>query len=130
MKKKDLERYIQEGVIEYIGELDDVRPALASCHAFVLPSYHEGRPRTIQEALAIGRFVVTTDAPGCRDAVEDGVTGALVPARDAAALASCLCKLILAADSWADKPEVYRRYAELRYDSEAISRQIFELISD
>lgn len=76
-----------EGAIEYTGPLKDVRPALARCHAHVLPSYREGLPRTNLEAMALGRPVLTTDVPGCRQCVEPGKNGLLVTVRDAQALA-------------------------------------------
>ncbi len=79
-----------EGLVEYLGVTDDVRPYLADCTAFVLPSYREGLPRTVMEAMAIGRPVIATDVPGCRDAVENGVTGFLVTPRDVQALAGAM----------------------------------------
>jgi glycosyltransferase involved in cell wall biosynthesis len=76
-----------EGVIEYLGSADDVRPALADSDCVVLPSYREGLPRSLLEAAAMGKPCITTDAPGCRDAVVDGVTGFICPVRDAGGLA-------------------------------------------
>lgn len=76
----------RNGGVDYIGPLADVRPALAEASVFVLPSYREGTPRTVLEAMACGRPVITTDVPGCRETVEDGVSGVLVPPRDATAL--------------------------------------------
>lgn len=85
-----------EGAVEYLGETRDVRPFIAACSVYVLPSfYREGTPRTILEALAMGRPVVTTDAPGCRETVVPGVNGFLVPPRDVAALAAALERFIL-----------------------------------
>lgn len=78
----------REGTIEFVGRVSDVRPELARSSAFVLPSYYrEGTPRSTLEALAMGRPVVTTDWVGCRETVEDGVNGMLVPVRDPAAVA-------------------------------------------
>jgi len=78
----------REGTIEFVGRVSDVRPELARSSAFVLPSYYrEGTPRSALEALAMGRPVVTTDWVGCRETVEDGVNGMLVPVRDPAAVA-------------------------------------------
>lgn len=75
------------GVVEVLGRLEDVRPALAACHVFVYPSYGEGMPRAALEALATGRPVVTTRTPGCSDTVDEKVSGCLVPPADATALA-------------------------------------------
>src|SRR5207253_2073385 len=71
-----------EGGVEYLGKMDDVRPAIADASVYVLPSYREGTPRSVLEAMAMGRPVVTTDAPGCREPVVDGENGFLVPLRD------------------------------------------------
>jgi glycosyltransferase involved in cell wall biosynthesis len=76
-----------EGGIEYLGQSDDVRPHLINCRVFVLPSYREGTPRTVLEAMATGRPILTTNVPGCRETVCDGVNGFLVPAQDHKALA-------------------------------------------
>jgi glycosyltransferase involved in cell wall biosynthesis len=90
IKQADLERWIAEGLIEFHGKLGDVRPLLGACHVYVLPSYREGTPRTVLEAMATGRAVITTDAPGCRETVTDGDNGYLVPVADANALASAM----------------------------------------
>ncbi|MFM2409683.1 MAG: hypothetical protein RL481_511 [Pseudomonadota bacterium] len=76
--------------IEYVGELGDVRPAIAGASIYVLPSYREGTPRSVLEAMAMGRPIITTDAPGCRQTVADGVSGFLVPVYDTAELAKAM----------------------------------------
>jgi lipopolysaccharide/colanic/teichoic acid biosynthesis glycosyltransferase/glycosyltransferase involved in cell wall biosynthesis len=88
---KDLAAWRSEGVVEYLGETDNVRPFLAGSSVFVLPSYHrEGLPRSILEAMSTGRAVITTDMPGCRETVEEGVNGFLVPPKDSSALADAM----------------------------------------
>jgi lipopolysaccharide/colanic/teichoic acid biosynthesis glycosyltransferase/glycosyltransferase involved in cell wall biosynthesis len=83
------------GDIEYLGETRSVAPHLADASVFVLPSYYrEGLPRTILEAMACGKSVITTDMPGCRDAVTHGRDGFLVPPRDAPALAEAMVRFI------------------------------------
>jgi glycosyltransferase involved in cell wall biosynthesis len=77
ISKAELEHWQTEGAIEYLGRLDDVRPAIAKSKVYVLPSYREGTPRTVLEAMAMGRPVVTTDAPGCRETVEKDNAGML-----------------------------------------------------
>ena len=87
VSREELDRWTAEDAIEYLGETTDVRPYLARCSVFVLPSYYrEGIPRSILEALATGRAVVTANTPGCRDTVIDGDNGYIVPPRDARAL--------------------------------------------
>ncbi|HEY1144875.1 MAG TPA: glycosyltransferase, partial [Allosphingosinicella sp.] len=84
----ELNAWRDEGVIDYLGETRDVRPHLQRSSVFVLPSwYREGLPRTILEALATGRAIITTDAPGCRETVIAAENGFLVPVRDAGAVA-------------------------------------------
>jgi len=80
----------EEGVVEYLGVLEDVRPALRACSVYVLPSYREGIPRSVLEAMAMARPVITTDAPGCRETIEHGKSGYLVPVRDVHALAEAM----------------------------------------
>ncbi|MGY6535227.1 MAG: glycosyltransferase [Pararhodobacter sp.] len=77
----------QEGVIEYLGTADDVRPAIAAAHCVVLPSYREGAPRTLIEAAAMTRPLIATDVPGYRDVVDDGRTGFLCTAQSGGSLA-------------------------------------------
>jgi glycosyltransferase involved in cell wall biosynthesis len=78
----ELEEYVKDGSVEYFGETDDVRPFLAQSSVLVLPSYREGTPKTNLEAMACGRPVITTDAPGCKETVIDGENGWLVPVKD------------------------------------------------
>ncbi|AJP59999.1 glycosyl transferase [Pandoraea vervacti] len=90
ISRAEVDDWQREGVIDYLGTTGDVRPFIANAHCVVLPSYREGLSRTLLEAAAMGRPLVATDVPGCRDVIDDGVTGYLVPARDAAALTARL----------------------------------------
>ncbi len=90
-----IQSYIDQGIIRYLGKLDDVRPALAQASVFVLPSYREGTPKTVLEAMACGRAIISTDVPGCRETVIAGENGYLVPARDVASLRAALEKFII-----------------------------------
>ena len=87
LQPEDLDYFIKNGIVEYFGEIDDVRPYIAQCSTYVLPSYHEGTPKTVLEAMAMGRAVITTDAPGCRETVVDGVNGFLVEVKNVTQLA-------------------------------------------
>lgn len=89
----ELDAWIEEGVIDYLGTTDNVRPFIAAATAVVLPSYREGLPRSLLEAAAIGRPLIAADAPGCRDVVEDGVNGYLCAVRDAGSLAGAIRRL-------------------------------------
>jgi glycosyltransferase involved in cell wall biosynthesis len=98
---EEVDAWRQEGTIEYLGETDDVRPFLNACSIYVLPSYREGTPRTVLEALATGRAVITTDVPGCRETVVHGRNGFLVTPKDAEALAQAM-------EVFIEKPELIR----------------------
>ena len=67
LKPEELNPYIDSGIIEYFGEQSDVRPFITECSVFVLPSYHEGTPKSVLEAMAMGRAIITCNSPGCRD---------------------------------------------------------------
>ncbi|HWI83110.1 glycosyltransferase family 4 protein [Ramlibacter sp.] len=86
--KEQVDAWVKEGLITYLGSTEDVRPFVAEADCIVLPSYREGVPRVLLEAAAMARPVITTDAPGCRDAVVDGETGFLCRPRDGADLAA------------------------------------------
>lgn len=85
-----VEAWLREGVIEYLGTTRDVRPAIATAHCLVLPSYREGAPRTLIEGAAMGRPGITTDVPGCRAVVDAGQSGLLCQPRDSASLAQAI----------------------------------------
>jgi glycosyltransferase involved in cell wall biosynthesis len=97
IRRTELDAWIRDGTLEHVGFLDDVRPELRAASVFVLPSYREGTPLSTLEAMATGRPIITTDAPGCRRTVVEGENGRRVPARDAKALAEAC--LELAADN-------------------------------
>ena len=89
-----VQSWVTEGIVEYLGELSDIRPAIESADCVVLPSYREGLSRVLLEASAIGRPMITTDVPGCRDVVEDGMNGFLCRPRDAHDLAKQMRKFL------------------------------------
>ncbi len=90
---EEIGEWVKEGVVEWLGHVDDMARLLASVDIMVLPSYREGLPKGLIEGGASGLPLVTTDVPGCRDVVTDGVDGLLVPARSADALADAIAKL-------------------------------------
>ncbi|MEA9990739.1 glycosyltransferase family 4 protein [Pseudomonas sp. RTS1] len=91
---EELQEWRDEGMIELLGYRDDIANLFAAANIVVLPSYREGLPKVLVEAAACGRAVITTDVPGCRDAIDPDITGVLVPVRDALALANQLQILI------------------------------------
>jgi len=94
LEQSELDAWSRDQVVECWGHRSDMPLVLAQARLVVLPSYREGMPKVLLEAAACGRAVVTTDVPGCRDAIEPGVTGVLVPPRDAEALARAIRALL------------------------------------
>ena len=82
------------GLISYLGFLSDVRPVEEKADCIVLPSYHEGMSRVLMEALAMRKPLITTDIPGCKETVEDGRNGYLIPPRNVAALVEAIRKFL------------------------------------
>ncbi len=94
VSREQIHEWVLEGAVEWWGHRTDMAQVLSRAYVVVLPSYREGLPKVLIEAAAAGRAVVTTDVPGCRDAIEAGRTGLLAPARDAHALASAIRELL------------------------------------
>lgn len=126
---QDLDAWRRAGLIEFVPETRDVRPFIASAHVFVLPSfYREGLPRTILEALATGRPVITTDMPGCREPIEEGVNGLLVPPQDAPALASAMNRLLANPELLAAMAGAARRKAVDVYDVDKVNSLLMDVM--
>ena len=124
----ELEQWKVNGVVSFIGGVKDVRPFLKECSVYVLPSYREGTPRSVLEAMATGRPVITTDTAGCRETVVDWVNGFLVPVKSARGLASRM-KIFLRQP---DLIDVMGRnslaMAQEKYDVNQVNRVILEAI--
>jgi glycosyltransferase involved in cell wall biosynthesis len=126
LRQEDVEARVRDGTIEWAGHVDDVRPWIAASSVYVLPSYREGVPRSTQEAMAMGRAVITTDAVGCRETVRDGYNGFLVPTRDANALAAAMMRFIERPELVASMGAASRQLAEQRFDIDRISRTMLD----
>lgn len=94
ISRAELEGWVAEGVVEYCGAADDVRPFIGNCDCVVLPSYREGLSRVLLEAGAMARPAIATDVPGCRDVIRAGETGLLCALRDPASLAGQMFALL------------------------------------
>jgi glycosyltransferase involved in cell wall biosynthesis len=122
ISRAELQQWVDEGGIEYLGETGDVRPAIAAASAVVLPSYREGLPRTLLEGAAMGRPVVATDVPGCRELVDDGVTGYRCASRDVASLVEAMLRLgDLPRAQFEAMGSAARRMAEKKFSIERVS---------
>jgi glycosyltransferase involved in cell wall biosynthesis len=124
--RKEIEHWSDEGIIEYLGETKDVRPYIAEASVFVLPSYREGTPRSVLEALSMGRPVITTDAPGCRETVQEGVNGYLVPIKDHTALFKAMERFVLQPELIPEFGLASRKIAEQKYDVRKVNSTILE----
>ena len=124
IRPDQLQAYIDDGSVEYAGEQRDVQPFLRACTAYVLPSYREGTPKTVLEAMACGRPAITTDAPGCRETVTDGVNGYLVPVKDGDAIVEAMEKLLDEPGKTAKMARTARAICEERYDVRKVNRKI------
>src|SRR5690554_5918072 len=122
----ELDEWIAAGTINFLGRLTDVRPAIGDCSVYVLPSYREGTPRTVLEAMSIGRAIITTDAPGCRETVIDGVNGFLVPVKDANALAAAMLRFIEQPELITEMGKYSREIAEEKYDVHKVNEQMLK----
>jgi glycosyltransferase involved in cell wall biosynthesis len=127
IERTQIDGWQQQGIIEYLGAVKDVRPLIASASVFVLPSYYgEGIPRSILEAMAMGRPVVTTDTPGCRETVVDEENGYLVPAKDVIGLAEAMEKFILHPSLVVSMGKISRRIAVEKYDVHKVNAVIMK----
>jgi glycosyltransferase involved in cell wall biosynthesis len=124
-----LETAIADGIVEYLGEMHDVRPAIANANIYVLPSYREGTPRSVLEAMAMGRPVVTTDAPGCRETVETGVNGLLVPVKTTSELAEAIMQLVDNPDTRQQMGDAGRARAVSRYAAKTVAQSVIDLLA-
>lgn len=118
----------EEGVIQYLGETKNVLPYLANCHVFTLPSYHEGLPRTVLEAMAVGRPILTTNTCGCRDTIINNQNGFLVPIKDEIALASKMVWFIENRPFWEGMADASRKFATQLFDVEQVNSEISEIM--
>jgi glycosyltransferase involved in cell wall biosynthesis len=127
ISQAELDSMIADG-IEFVGKLSDVRPEIARASVFVLPSYREGIPRSVLEAMAMGRAIIATDVPGCRQTVTDGDNGLLIPARDSGALASAMQRLVDEPALIAKMGRRSREIAETRYDVHRVNDAIMAIV--
>lgn len=127
LKEEDLREYVEDGSIELLGEVKEPVSVYSECSVFVLPSYYrEGLPRTILEAMSCGRPVITTDWVGCREPIEDGVNGFLVPIKDSCALAEKMKLLSLDPKQRESMGQAAYDICREKYSAEIVNRQIRE----
>jgi glycosyltransferase involved in cell wall biosynthesis len=125
----EIQSWVDKGIIDYRGETTDVRPFLAETSVYVLPSfYREGTPRSVLEAMSMGRPVITSDAPGCRETVINGENGFLVPVKDVPALVKAMETFIQQPDLIPTMGKRSREIAEAKYDVHKVNDVILDTL--
>ncbi len=126
ISQNELDSWLEEELFKYWGRVSDVRPAIAASAVYVLPSYREGTPRTVLEAMAMGRPIITTDAPGCRETVIDGYNGYLVPVKAVDELAAAMERFIVAPELIVQMGSASRQLVEDKFDVHAVNQTMLE----
>ncbi len=121
-----MDQWVASNTLKYWGKLSDVRPAIAESSVYVLPSYREGTPRTVLEAMAMGRVIITTDAPGCRETVTDGDNGFLVDVKSVESLGKAMEKLILQPELITQMGSRSREIALHKYDVHQVNAHMMQ----
>ena len=128
LKQSELDELIASNIINYPGHVNNVKDWVASSHVFVLPSYREGVPRSTQEAMAIGRPIITTDVPGCRETVVNGVNGFLVPKWNPEALAEKIIYFIEHPQQVKKMGDESYKMAIDKFDAEKVNQRLMNIL--
>lgn len=128
LQEAELTKLINEGIFEYPGYVSNVQDWIKSSSVFILPSYREGVPRSTQEAMAIGRPVITTDVPGCRETVIDGVNGFLIPKWNPEALAEKMIYFIENPDQINIMGAEGYKIATEKYDAIKVNQRLYKVL--
>lgn len=128
--RPELERWVEEGLVEYLGTTDDVRPYITDATAVVLPSYREGLPRSLLEGAAMARPLVASDVPGCRQVIDEGSNGYLCDARDVASLAAAMRRVVeSSSEQRSAMGEAGRRKVQEQFSEEYVIRSYLDVIA-
>ena len=130
IKRKEIDAWQKQGFIRYLGETHDVRPYIEKSHVFVLPSYREGLPRAGLEAMAMGRAVIATDVPGCREIIKENRNGVLVPVKHAMYLAKAMKSFIADESKAFEMGEQSRQICEEFFTVEKVSVIVRSAMAD
>lgn len=120
-------KFLNSSIVKWLGHRDDVKQQIEKCDVFVLPSYREGVPRTLLEAASMGKPIVTTDTVGCREVVDDGVNGFLVPVKDSKTLAQRIRLLVDNKQLREQMGKVSRYKAENEFDINIVVKQYLKV---
>lgn len=123
----NVREWVREGLVDWLGHIEDMPKLFRTIDVVVLPSYREGLPKTLIEAAACGLPLITTDVPGCREVIDDGVEGLLIPVRDGAALAAAITRLCEDAGLRRRQGEAARRRAVAEFDDRSVNERTIEV---
>lgn len=126
IEQQELDSWVEDGLFTFWGKLTDVQAAISASSVYVLPSYREGTPRTVLEAMAMGRPIITTDAPGCRETVIDNYNGYLVPVKAVDELVLAMEKFILNPDLIVSMGMASRALAEKKFDVHSVNKSMLK----
>lgn len=126
IEQQELDSWVEDGLFTFWGKLTDVQAAISASSVYVLPSYREGTPRTVLEAMAMGRPIITTDAPGCRETVVDNYNGYLVPIKAVDELVLAMQKFILNPDLIVSMGMASRALAEKKFDVHSVNKSMLK----
>ncbi|NAR88838.1 glycosyltransferase [Acinetobacter haemolyticus] len=126
IRQQELDQWAASNILKYWGKLSDVRPAIAESSVYVLPSYREGTPRTVLEAMAMGRAIITTDAPGCRETVIQGENGFLVEVKSVNSLMNAMQEFINNPALIEQMGQRSREIALNKYDVHQVNRYMMQ----
>lgn len=129
LNMEQLNEAVNKEIINLQSKIEDVKPEIRKCRVFVLPSYYEGTPRTVLEAMAMGRPIITTETVGCRETVIEGVNGFKVPVKDTEILALKMKWMILNPNEVEKMGQESRRIAEEKYDVYKVNEKILNAAS-
>lgn len=128
IKLDEVNKWVSSGAIEYSGATTDVRPFIENCSIYVLPSYHEGMPRTVLEAMAMGRPILTTNVPGCRETVVNGENGWLVEKANVEQLAERMIWFIENQEQWSVMGDKSHAMANEKFDVHKVNAEILKIM--
>lgn len=128
IKLGEVNKWVSSGAIKYSGATTDVRPFIENCSIYVLPSYHEGMPRTVLEAMAMGRPILTTDVPGCRETVINGENGWLVDKANVKQLTERMIWFIENQEQWSVMGEKSHAMANGKFDVHKVNAEILKIM--
>lgn len=129
LKKEELDLYVSRGIVEYFGEQADVIPFIEQSSVYVLPSYREGTPKTVLEAMSCARPIITTDAVGCRETVINGLNGLLVPIANIDALVNAMIWMIENPQNLGEMAEASRKIAVDKFDVHKVNKVIMQTMN-